>query len=59
LREIKRKDGSVYLYVIVEDGKLRLKPNSGTAKGIEIVMDAKVIPELRQILTEAEILKYI
>ncbi len=44
------------MYVSVEDGQLRLKLNSGNVKGVEIRMDAKVIPELRQILTEAEIL---
>jgi hypothetical protein len=47
------------MYVSVEDGQLRLKLNAGNAKGIEVRMDAKVIPELRQILAEAEFLKYI
>lgn len=47
------------MYVSVENGQLILKLNSGTAKGVEVRMDAKVIPQLRQILTEAEMLKYI
>lgn len=56
MRAIRRSNGEVYMYVSVEDGQLRLKLNSGNVKGVEIRMDAKVIPELRQILTEAEIL---
>ncbi len=59
MKEILRPNGEVYMYVSVEDGQLRLKLNAGNAKGIEVRMDAKVIPELRQILTEAEFLKYI
>lgn len=31
--------------------------NRGTGKGMEIQLDAKAIPQLRQILTEAEFFK--
>ncbi len=59
MREIRRADGSVYLYVTVENGQLRFKLNSGNAKGVEVCMDAKVIPQLKQILAEAEFFKHI
>jgi len=59
MREITRSNGEVYCYVSVEDGRLRFKLNSGSAKGYEVVLDAKIIPQLRAILAEADFFKTI
>ena len=59
MREILKPDGEVYAWVSVEDGLLKLKMNQGTAKGLTVQLDAKIVPQLRQILTEAEILNYV
>lgn len=59
MRPIKRPDGSVYCFVRVQDGQLMIKLADGKYKGLAILLDEKVIPQLRQILAEAEFLKEI
>lgn len=55
MREIINPSGETYLKVEVRDDKLTLHLKTGYV----VVLDAKVIPQLRQILAEAEFLKYI
>jgi hypothetical protein len=59
LREITKPDGSVYAFVIVEDGRLLIKLNQGKHKGLALNLDAKIIPQLRQILSQAEFLHHV
>ena len=59
MKQIVKPDGQPYLEVEVKDGLLKLTCLQGTAANITYQVDAKVIPQLRQILTEAEFLKYI
>ena len=59
MRPITRPDGSVYCFVRVQDGQLMIKIAEGKYKGLAIILDEKVIPQLRQILAEAEFLKEI
>lgn len=58
MRDIVKPDGEVYARVNVENGQLRIKLMQTPSQPV-VVMDAKVIPQLRQILAEAEFLKYI
>ena len=58
MREITKPNGEVYARVYVVDGQLRIQLMQ-TETQPTVVMDAKVIPQLRQILTEAEFLKYV
>ena len=55
MREIKRPDGTVYCTIEVSDGmiKMTLKNN------YVVLLDAKIIPQLRQILAEAEFFKMV
>lgn len=55
MREIVTPTGNVYCKVEVKDKQLimHLKP------GYQINLDARIIPQLRQILTEAEFFKVI
>lgn len=57
MRPIQRPDGSVYCYVRVQDGQLIIKLAEGRYKNLAVMLDAKVIPQLKQILVEAEFLK--
>ena len=60
MREIvNHLSGRVYMEVEVRDGLLKLKCLHGAAADMTYTVDAKIIPQLRQILTEAEFLKYI
>lgn len=59
MKEIIKPDGSVYAYVSVENGNLLIKLNQGKHKGLGINLDAKIIPQLRKILAQAEILNHI
>ncbi len=59
MKEIRRPDGSVYAFVSVEEGTLVIKLNQGKHKGLALQLDAKIIPQLRTILAQAEILKQI
>lgn len=59
MREIKNPSGETYARVKVEDGKLMIQLAKGNYNNLWIHMDAKIIPQLRQILAEAEFLKYI
>ncbi len=59
MREIVNFKGETYCYVTVEDGKLLFKLNSGDHKGMTIQFDARIIPQLRQILAEAEFFNYV
>lgn len=59
MRAINRPNGEAYCYVSVENNRLRFKLNHGDHKGMIIEFDAKIIPELRQILQEAEFFKYV
>ncbi len=58
MRDIVKPNGEVYAQVNVENGQLRIKLMQ-TETQPTVVMDAKVIPQLRQILAEAEFLKYV
>lgn len=55
MREIVTPKGDVYARVEVCDGKLILHMK----QGYKVILDAKVIPQLRQILTEAEFFKVV
>jgi hypothetical protein len=55
MREIVTPKGDIYARVEVRDGKLVIHMSTG----YQVVMDAKVIPQLRQILTEAEFFKVV
>jgi hypothetical protein len=57
LKEITKPNGEVYCFVSVDSGLLKIKLNQGTGKGCTIQLDEKIIPQLQQILTEAEFLK--
>jgi hypothetical protein len=60
MREIVNPENNeVYMKVEVRDGRLRLCCTKGSAKDLWYELDAKAIPYLRQILTEAEFFKYI
>jgi hypothetical protein len=59
LKEIIKPDGTVYAQVTVEDGILLIKLKQGKYKNLGIQLDAKIIPQLRTILAQAEILKQI
>ena len=59
MKTITKSDGSVYAYVSVEDGILLIKLNQGKHKGLGIQLDAKIIPQLRTILAQAEVLNQI
>ena len=55
MREIVTPNGSVYCTVEVKDGKLVFT----LKQGHKVVLDAKVIPQLKQILNEAEFFKVV
>ena len=55
MREIVTPKGEVYCKVEVRDGKLIFHMKTG----YKVMLDAKVIPQLRQILTEAEFFKVV
>jgi hypothetical protein len=57
MKEIVKPNGEVYCYVSVEDGILKIKLNNGSAAGMEVRLDAKIIPQLRSILAEADFFK--
>lgn len=58
MREIIKPNGEVYARVHVLDGQLRIQLTQAETQPT-IIMDAKIIPQLRQILTEAEFLKHV
>ena len=58
MREIVKPNGEVYAKVWVDSDKLQIQLMQ-TAPQPTIIMDAKVIPQLRQILTEADFFKQI
>lgn len=55
MREIVKPDGKVYCTVEVKHGHLIFTLQSGC----KVLLDAKVIPQLKQILTEAEFFKIV
>ena len=55
MREIVTPDGKVYARVVVNDRQLKIQ--LAQSHGVWIIMDKKVIPQLRQLLTEAEFFK--
>lgn len=55
MREIVTPKGDVYCKVEVRDGQLMITMKTG----FKVVLDARVIPQLRQILTEAEFFKVV
>lgn len=59
MKKIVKPDGTVYCYISLEDGQLLIKLNQGKHKGLGINLDAKIIPQLRQLLNEAEFFKYL
>jgi hypothetical protein len=59
MREIVTPSGEVYARVKLEDNKLMLQLCKGSARDLWIQMDAKVIPQLRNILAEADFFKHL
>lgn len=59
MRTIVKPDGTVYCYISLENGQLLIKLNQGKHKGLGINLDAKIIPQLKQLLNEAEFLNYL
>lgn len=57
MREIVTPDGKVYARVVVNNQHLKIQ--LAQSHGVWIIMDKKVIPQLRQLLTEAEFFKYL
>ena len=57
MREIVKPNGEVYAVVKVEEGQLKIQLKQ--YHDVWVHMDAKIIPQLRQILAEAEILNYV
>lgn len=55
MREIVTPEGKIYAYVEVDEKHLKIQLVN--AQGVWITMDKKVIPQLRQLLTEAEFFK--
>lgn len=55
MREIITPSGDVYCKVEVRNGQLIITMKTG----FKVVLDAKAIPQLRQILTEAEFFKVV
>ena len=58
MREIVKPNGEVYARVSVENEQLRIQLTQIETQPV-VIMDAKIIPQLRQILSEAEFFKYI
>lgn len=58
MREITKPNGEVYAKVWIDESTLQIQISQQTP-ALTIVMDAKVIPQLRQILAEAEFFKHI
>jgi hypothetical protein len=54
MKEIIKPNGEVYCWVDIVDPLLKIKINTGTAKGYTVVLDTKIIPQLIEILKEAE-----
>lgn len=59
MREIVKPNGEVYCFVEVDEQLLKIKLNQGTGAGMTITLDAKIIPQLKQVLAEAEFFKVI
>jgi hypothetical protein len=57
LKEIYKPNGEVYCFVSVEQGLLKIKLNDGPGKGYSVHLSEKIIPQLKQALTEAEFFK--
>lgn len=57
MREIRKPNGEVYARVEVNEQYLRIQ--LAQYHNVWVVMDAKVIPQLSNILKEAEFFKYI
>ena len=55
MREIVTPDGKVYARVVVDEKHFKIQLTN--AHGVWITMDKKIIPQLRQLLTEAEFFK--
>jgi hypothetical protein len=54
MREITKPDGEVYCWVDIADSLIKIKLNTGSAKGYRVVLDEKIIPQLIEILQEAQ-----
>jgi len=54
MREITKHDGEVYCWVDIVDSLIKIKLNTGSAKGYSVVLDEKIIPQLIEILQEAQ-----
>ena len=57
MREILKPNGEVYARVVVDEQNLKIQ--LAQYKNIWVVMDAKVIPQLSDILKEAVFFKHI
>ena len=57
MREILDNSGNAYARVKIENGMLMIQLCKSSLPKAWITMDAKVIPQLRQLLTEAEFFK--
>lgn len=57
MREILIPDGQPYMKVSLDKNNLELLLCHGRFAGTQIRLDPKIIPQLRQLLTEAEFFK--
>ena len=57
MREIVTPTGAVYAWVSVDERCLNIKLNAGSAKGKTVKLDKAIIPQLKNILAEAEFFK--
>lgn len=57
MRKITTDKGDVYAVVALEHGILKLQLKKSSIPDAWITMDAKIIPQLRSILAEAEFFK--
>jgi hypothetical protein len=54
MKEITKPSGEVYCWVDINDSLIKFKLNTGSAKGYSVVLDKKIIPQLIEILQEAQ-----
>jgi hypothetical protein len=57
MREIVTPDGKVYARIVVDEKHFKIQ--LANAHGVWVAMDKKIIPQLRQLLAEAEFFKFL
>lgn len=57
MREIRKPNGDVYLRVELDEKHLRMQPARYQKDNFWFVLDAKVVPQLAEMLREAEFFK--